>query len=176
MTEELSIQRAKEGDRFAQKALFDQYKVKWYMTCMRYMGNKADADDAIQNGMIKIFTKISQFDPQLGNFNAWTSRIMVNECIMLLRKHQSKRTVENLDAVTNFYDYSETPIDRLSKEEVMKLVQNLPDGYRMVFNMYVIEGFSHKEIAKQLNISEGTSKSQLFKARRMLKEAIEVMI
>lgn len=176
MTEQEAIKGAQKGDSRSQRVLYDAYKVKWYMICMRYMTNKSDADDALQNGMINIFSKINLFNSELGNFGSWSSRVMVNDCIMLIRKSKVNLLTDDISENHTLYDESETPIETISRKEMMELIRNLPAGYRTVFNMYVIEGYSHKEIAEHLSISEGTSKSQLFKARKLLKEALEVMI
>lgn len=176
MTELEAINGAKKGDYKSQRFLYDKYKTKWYMICMRYMSYKADADDALQNGMINVFSKIDQFNPELGYFSSWSSRILVNDCIMLIRKKKKALLTDDITDNHVIFDERETAVEALSRKEMMALVQKLPDGYRTVFNMYVIEGYSHKEIADKLKISEGTSKSQLFKARKLLKETLEVII
>ena len=176
MTELEAIAGAKKGDRISQKWLYDQYKSRWYTISMRYMGNGQDAEDALQNGLINIFSKLDQFDSSLGYFSSWSSRIVVNDCIMLLRKNKKMNLVDDISNQFDLFDSTEDALGMLSRKEVMNLVQRLPDGYRTVFNMYVVEGFGHKEIAETLNISEGTSKSQLFKARKLLKDALEVLI
>jgi len=127
----------------------------------------------LQNGLINIYTKINQFNSERGNFKSWSSRIIVNDCLMFLRKNSFKS--EDLNDHHGIFDKSETSLDILSAEELTKLIQQLPDGYRAVFNLYILEGYNHKEIAEKLNISEGTSKSQLFKAKKLLREKLETL-
>ena len=167
---------AKRGDYAAQRDLYTQYRTKWFMTCMRYLPNRADAEDALQNGLVHIFSKLDQYNPDLGEFGGWTSRILTNECIQIIRKNQKHMITQELSNDLPVFYPEESGHDKISREDIMKIIQKLPTGYRIIFNMYVFEGYSHKEIAEQLNISEGTSKSQLFKARKMLQEALEVII
>jgi RNA polymerase sigma factor (sigma-70 family) len=176
LSEKNAISGAKKGDYTSQRYLYEQYRTKWFMICMRYLPNKADAEDALQNGLIQIFSKLHQYDPDLGEFGGWTSRIVSNECIQIIRKNQKDMITQELSRDLPVFYPEESAHDKISREDIMKIIQKLPAGYRIIFNMYVFEGYSHKEIADQLNISEGTSKSQLFKARKMLQEALEVII
>lgn len=176
MSEEQIIHGVKQGDRDAQTALFTQYRSHWYMICLRYNKDANDALDALQNGLIKIYTKMHMFDLSKGSFKAWSSQVIVNENLMFLRKRTQSFKVEDISEINQIEQEGETPIDMLSAEELTKLVQLLPDGYRVVFNMYVMEGYSHAEIAEELGISSGTSKSQLFKARKLLQQRLEVLI
>jgi RNA polymerase sigma factor (sigma-70 family) len=171
-----AISMAKKGDYAAQRYLYDQYRTKWFMICMRYLTNRADAEDAFQNGLVHIFLKLDQFNHELGEFGGWTSRILANECIQLIRKNQKNTITQELKNDLPIYYPEENGLEKLSREDIMRIIQKLPAGYRIIFNMYVFEGYSHKEIAGHLKISEGTSKSQLFKARKMLQEALEVII
>jgi len=176
LSEKDAISGAKKGDYTSQRYLYEVYRTKWFMTCMRYLPNKADAEDALQNGLVQIFSKLDQFNPGLGEFGGWTSRIMTNECILIIRKNQKKMVTQELSNDLPVFYREESALDKISREDILKIIQKLPTGYRIIFNMYVFEGYSHKEIAEQLEISEGTSKSQLFKARKMLQEALEVII
>jgi len=126
--------------------------------------------------LVKIFTKIVDFDPKKGALKSWTARIVVNESLMLLRKRKAEFSQGEFHEELEIHDESETALERLSAKELTHLVMKLPDGYRTVFNMYVIEGYNHSEIAQILNISLGSSKSQLFKARKWLQARLEVMI
>ena len=171
-----AIELSKKGHPIAQRHIYDAFKVKWYMICMRYMKNKEDADDALQNGMVNIFSKMHLFNSELGDFGAWSARIMVNDCIMLLRKRQKDFNISDLDSAIHLQEVEETPYDKFGTKEILHLVSKLPDGYRTIFNLYAVEGYTHREIAETLGISEGTSKSQLFKARKILQEALEVLI
>lgn len=169
------LKKARKGDSLAQRHLYDLFRTKWYMICMRYMSHKSDADDAFQNGLINIFSKIEQYDDSKGEFGAWSCRIIVNDCIMLLRKKGKLHKTEEISENHIIFDSQEDVVDKLSRKDIMNLINKLPEGYKTVFNLYVIEGFTHKEIAETLSINEGTSKSQLFKARKLLKEALEVI-
>lgn len=174
--EEKLITQCRKGDRKAQRDLYDMYKTKWFMICLRYVKKREDALDVLQNALIKVYSKMDTFDVNKGSFSSWTSRIMVNESIMFQRKYwrpeEAPELIDNMVVANN----EAGPIANLSAQELTKLIQKLPDGYRIVFNMHAIEGYTHKEIAKHLGVSEGTSKSQFFKAKRMLREQIEVII
>ena len=174
--EQEAIAMAKGGDYGAQRYLYDQYRTKWFMICLRYLPNRADAEDALQNGLVQIFSKLEKFNPELGEFGGWTSRIMTNECILILRKNKKNLITQELSNDLPVYYPEENGLEKISREDILRIIQKLPAGYRMIFNMYVFDGYSHKEIAEHLKISEGTSKSQLFKARKMLQEALEVII
>jgi len=176
LSENSAIAKAKRGDATAQRELYELYRTKWFMICLRYLPNRADAEDALQNGLINIFTKIGQFDAKLGEFGGWTSRIITNDCILLLRKNNKHLVVSEIEDNLPTTYREENAIDKISRKEIMSMIQKLPAGYRMIFNMYVFDGYTHKEIAQQLNISVGTSKSQLSKARKMLQQVVEVMI
>lgn len=173
--EKILIIQSQNGVATAQRKLYDMYKSKWFMICLRYVKKRDDALDVLQNALINIYSKMHMFNNERGSFGAWSSRIVVNESIMFQRKFwKPEETVTLNDEIYLTANTSE-PISNLTAEELTKMIQKLPDGYRVVFNMYAIEGFSHKEIAQILGISEGTSKSQLFKAKRLLKSQIEII-
>jgi len=173
MNDEKIINEVKKNNRKAQEQLYTKYKTFWFMICLRYHKNRADALDALQNALVNIFSKIHQFDEKKGSFNAWSSRIVVNENLMLLRKKVSSFDMESISDKFEVRDHGETPVDKLCAKELTLLIQELPEGYRAVFNLYVMEGKNHNEIATLLNISKGTSKSQLYKARKFLQRKIE---
>lgn len=161
----------KEGDKLAQKSLYDKYANKMMRTCLRYLNNEMEAEDAMIEGFMKVFLKINTFDYRgKGSLEGWIKRIMINESLMLLRKRKMDQV--ELDKVHNLSSGSETAESQLMEETIVKAIQQLPNGYRTVFNMYVIEGYSHKEIGTRLNISENTSKSQLSKARASLSKSL----
>jgi len=137
--------------------------------CMRYAASRTDAEDILQMGFVKMFQKITYFKNE-GSFEGWVRRIMVNTAIELYRKNVRLLHTVELEGVVEVDDAN--ALSQLAVKDLMQLVQNLPDGYRMVFNLYAIEGYSHKEIAEQLGISEGGSKSQLSRARNYLQEKI----
>ncbi len=170
MTEKELIARVKKQDRKAQKFLFEKYSPKMFGVCRRYIKNQEDAEDVLVEGLFKVMTKIDMYSGT-GNFEGWIRRIMVNECLMFLRKrHNFKMTVEvsNIDLKTNV-----TVEDDLAAQDILDLLELLPVGYRTVFNMYVLEGYKHKDIAEHLGISINTSKSQLLLARKRLQKLIK---
>ncbi len=170
------ISKAKKKDRSAQMDLYQHFKSYWYAICLRYNGNRFDADDCLQNGLINIFSKLDQFDVKRGDFKSWSAQVMVNDNLMFLRK--KKNNFEAFDTEMDVEDVSTISEESnvISSENLTKLIQALPDGYRTVFNLYVLEGYTHNEIASILEISIGTSKSQLSKARKLLQHQLEVVI
>lgn len=156
----------------AQKALFDIYAPKLYVVCLRYMKDQMRAQDVLQDTFVKIFAHIGNYKSE-GAFEGWLKKIAVNTCLDQLRKDKKLLTDVSLDDVSHkiaHYDYS---VEKLMADDLLKLVQALPDGYRTVFNLFAIEGYSHQEIASQLGISESTSKTQYLRARAYLKDRIE---
>ena len=170
------IKNAGKRNRKAQNQLYGQFGSLWYSICLRYQEKEEDAQDALQNALIKIYTKINQFDSAKGSFKSWSARIVVNENLMLLRKNKNIFTQSPEQLNYERPDRGISANDILSARELTKMIQSLPEGYRMVFNLHVIEGFSHEEIAEKLGISTGTSKSQLYKAKQQLKQKLEVLI
>ena len=176
MTEIEIISRVLKKERAAQVLLYKRYQTTWYMICLRYHRSKEDAQDVLQNALIKIFTKLEQFDTSKGNFKSWSSKVVINENLMFLRKKVSSFKVDAIDNLLFVPDQPESALDILSAEELTKMIQKLPPGYRTVFNLYIIEGFNHKEISKMLSIGIGTSKSQLSKARKLLQKQLEALL
>lgn len=170
------IKQVIRKNRKAQKELYQRYKYQWYGICVRYQKNDFDAADVLQNALVKIFTKIHSFDENKGDFQHWSNKIVVNENLMFLRKRKREMSIEPIETNYSIYDESETPIEKLSAMELTKLIRGLPDGYRTIFNLYVMDGLNHNEISELMNITVGTSKSQLYKARKLLQQKIEVMI
>ena len=170
------ISKCLRNNAQAQKALYDMYKVKWFMICLRYGNNKSEAEDMLQEGLISVFNNIKQFDAKKAEFLAWSNKVMVNAALQFLRKWKKWDFTHSTDDYENQIVYHEDVFDTLGAKELTQLVQKLPDGYRIVFNMYVIEGYKHKEIAEILNISENTSKSQLLKAKKMLRNQLETVL
>lgn len=154
-----------EGKASAQQALYDRMAGKMFGVCLRYMGDRMEAEDALVNGFVKVFGRLGQFGGQ-GSLEGWIRRIMVNECLMLLRQRRLK--LADLDQVYDQPTSWPDALDQLAADELMELVRLMPDGYRTVFNLYHVEGYAHDEIADMLGISAGTSKSQLSKARQWL--------
>jgi RNA polymerase sigma-70 factor (ECF subfamily) len=156
----------------AQKALFDIYAPKLYVVCLRYLKDQMRAQDVLQDTFVKIFANISNYKSE-GAFEGWLKRIAVNTCLDQLRKDKKLLTDISIEDVSYQLATQSTSAEKLMADDLLKLVQALPDGYRTVFNLFAIEGFSHQEIAQQLGISESTSKTQYLRARAYLKERIE---
>lgn len=138
--------------------------------CLRYARNRADAEDILQDGFVRLFQNIHQYKRE-GSFEGWMRRIFVNAS---LKKYQTKKWSMELTGVEHVEEGQTEPdiVSAISEQEIIKLINELPDGYKIVFNMYVIEGYSHKEIAESLGINEATSRTQLLKARKQLQQKI----
>lgn len=169
------MEGCKAGNRQMQELLYKQTASKMLAVCMRYAKDQMEAEDVLQMGYVKVFQKIYAYRGD-GSFEGWIRKIMVNTAIESYRKN-----LRMLNIVPIEFAYEQPSITKdsyddifnnLGMQDLMKLIQKLADGYRMVFNMYVIEGYSHKEIAETLGISEGTSKSQLSRARAILQQEI----
>jgi RNA polymerase sigma-70 factor (ECF subfamily) len=163
------IQRAAKNNREAQHVLYELHSPKMLSICRYYIKDVQQAEEVMLNGFFKVFKNIKSFKSN-GSFEGWVRRIMVREAISYLR---SKKKIEF--ATEDEYiehDYSNNIKTNIEVAEIQQLIDSLPEGYRMIFIMYAIEGYKHYEIAELLNISEGTSKSQLFKARQMLQKKI----
>lgn len=163
------IEGCKKRDKRCQELLYHKYKAALFGICLRYCKNREDAEDVLQEGYIKIFSNMETFR-QEGSFEGWLKRIMVNTALNHYKASLKFGFMQNYDDIKDFDNAETEPLyaAKYNSEELMRMVQNLPDGYRMVFNLYAIEGYSHKQIAAMLNISENTSKSQLSRARQTL--------
>ncbi|NIJ51031.1 RNA polymerase sigma factor [Dyadobacter arcticus] len=159
-----------KGDPKAQRQVYDKYSARMLGLCFRYICDEMAAEDVMVEGFLKVFGKIGQFNSE-GSFEGWIRRIMVNEALGYLRKQ--KRILEDTlsDEANNIPDYIQAD-QNLDTEELLKLIETLPTGYRTVFNLYAIEGYAHIEIAEMLGISESTSKSQLHRARTLLQRMV----
>jgi len=146
------------------------------MLCLRYGKNNYEADDIFQEGLIRVYKDLHQFDETRSAFETWSSRLMSHAALRYLKKNSWHQTISNIDDASECSEENETIYDQLAAKELTTLIQQLPIGYRIVFNMYVLEGYGHKDIAKELGITEGTSKSQLFKAKKMLRQKIEFQL
>lgn len=164
------VKRCKKDDRVAQNILYKKYAPLFFSICMRYIKSNTIAEDILVQAFYRIFNSIGDFKNE-GSFEGWMKRIVVNECLMELRRSKNFSMTLSIDEL-------DVPIevewqDKLHYEELLNLLDQLPDGYRTVFNLYVIEGYKHKEIAEQLGISINTSKSQLILARRKLQSILK---
>lgn len=172
MTEQKAIEGCKKQDRISQKYLFDAYSDAMLMVCMRYVKNLPDAEELMLNGFYNFFKTIDRFAyGGQGAISAWLKKIMVNECLMFLRK-KDRLIVTDEEAAAEI-TADGWSVEDMNASEIFKLLMTLPAGYRTVFNLFAIEGYSHREIADMLGITEGTSKSQLNKAKAMMQKLVK---
>ena len=162
------IELAVENNRHAQHQIYSKFSPKMLSVCRQYIKDLHQAEDVMITAFMKVFTNLKNFEHK-GNFEGWIRRIMINECISYIRVHKKVTFIEEENYVEERYNNIES---QFSVEDIQLLIDNLPDGYKMVFNLYCIEGFKHQEIAAILGINEGTSKSQLSHARKMLQDTI----
>ncbi len=165
------IKKCLKNKRIAQKRLYDLFSAKMYGICMRYAKNHHDAQDILQEGFIIVFSKLHTFNKK-GSFEGWIKRIMINAAAQKYREKFSHLSVESTD---NEMDDFKQPaeIDSFRIDELVEIIQKLPTQYRIVFNMYAVEGYSHKEISEALKISENTSRSNYSRARHILREKLQ---
>lgn len=172
MTEQKATEGCKKQDRISQKYLFDAYSDAMLMVCMRYVKNLPDAEELMLNGFYNFFKTIDRFAyGGQGAISAWLKKIMVNECLMFLRK-KDRLIVTDEEAAAEI-TADGWSVEDMNASEIFKLLMTLPAGYRTVFNLFAIEGYSHREIAGMLGITEGTSKSQLNKAKAMMQKLVK---
>ncbi len=171
MNEQVLIRECLQGKTHAQKALFDTYAGKVMGICIRYMKDRDEANDLLQESFIRIFNGLKNFRED-APLDAWIRRITVNTCLEFLRRHIELHKATDKELGDEEQHSFEGPAEALQVEDLMKMITSLPTGYRTIFNLFAIEGYTHKEIAEQLNISEGTSKSQYFRARQELQKII----
>jgi len=172
MTEKEVIRGCLQNDRKAQRALYDQYASRLYGVCLRYMKAKQDAEDAMTVAMHKILTKLDKYSGS-GSLYGWMKRVTVNECLMELRKRKLQFT--DIDDVAHRIDDDSRIEDSIYFDDLKALIDQLPPGYRTVINLYLIEGYKHREIAELLGISINTSKSQLILAKKKMREYIAAL-
>ena len=160
-----------EGKKDVQQQLYKRFAGTMFGVCLRYFDSREEAEDALQEGFIRVFTNLGTFRNE-GSLEGWIRRIIVNTALNQLRNNQKHQHHLDLDDVGNELSDESDLISRLSKEDMLRLLIELPPGYRMVFNLYEIEGYSHKEIAEMFTISVSTSKTQLLKARKVLQKKV----
>lgn len=166
-----TIESLRSKNPIAQKNIFEHYGSFLYRVAYRYVRDRMTAEDLVVDSFLKIFEGAANFRfDNLRSFEAWMKRIVINESLMLLRKQANFNLMPESEAIEVPVD--DNILDSISSDEIYQLIAELPDGYRTVFNLFAIEGYSHKEIAEQLNINEGTSKSQLNHARKLLQKKI----
>jgi RNA polymerase sigma factor (sigma-70 family) len=169
LTEKQLITGCLAGDALCQRHLFDQYAGRLMTVCLRYAADQMDAEDLLMEAFVKVYRYLHQYKFE-GSFEGWMRRIAVNTALKKLQKKKVLFEEANPERVTEAVDAN--AYTHLSEKEILDLVRRLPDGYRIIFNLFVIEGYSHEEIAGLLHIQPGTSRSQLVKARKLLQQLI----
>lgn len=166
LTEEELLEGCRKGKASSQRKLYDRLAPKMLGVCLRYVKDREEAEHVMIGGIVKVFEKMDQFKGD-GSFEGWVRRIIVNDCLMYIRKNRNMSLQTDIDEA---YDDPNLNVmeDKLDEKDLLKLINELPIGYRTVFNLYAIEGYNHAEIAEQLGINENTSKSQLSRARKWL--------
>ena len=166
------VQACLIGDQRAQRFFYDKYKVKMYGLCMRFSSSQTEAEDMLMEGFYKVFRDLKQFKNQCP-LEAWVRRVMVNSALMHLRKrHRDLTKAIGLEEIPGDIISKDDPMEQLNAEAIVHVIQKLPTGFRTVFNLFAIEGYSHREIGEQLSISESTSRSQYARAKSALRKMI----
>ena len=169
MLEKELIRRCKTGDRMAQKELYNRFAPKMLGVCRRYVKDLDAAEDVLVQAMYKVLTKLDKYSGN-GSFEGWVRKISVNESLMYLRKQKMEFIDElPIHEATDDWDI----LDKMQADDILGILNQLPDGYRTVFNLFVVEGYKHREIAEKLGVSINTSKSQLILAKKRLKNILE---
>ena len=166
------VDGCRRGDGSAQRRLYELFAPKMLAVCHRYARRSGDAEDMLQDAFVKVFQNIQRYDDR-GSLEGWIRRIVVNTAIDHLRKHKYQLQESEVNDAVHEEAHVEDALDQLETEFLFEVIQSLPDGYRMIFNLYAIEGFSHAEIGEQLGINESTSRSQYTRARGLLRKRIE---
>ena len=167
------IDECKKGNRLAQKELYDKYARKMMGVCLRYVSDRETARDLLQDGFVKVFTSLDTYTGS-GVFDAWIRKIFVNGALEYLRRGDVLREASDWDSIAEPVEsFSVSAVSELSAADLMKLIQELPAGFRAVFNLFAIEGYSHREIAEMMNITESTSRSQYTRARQLLQKRVK---
>ena len=171
LSEKVLIERCIKNDEQAQRLLYDKYAKKMVAVCFRYCGDYETARDLMHDAFIKLFRNIGSYTGE-GAFEAWMRKIVVNTSLEFLRKNDVLKYSLDIDDAVTVSDEQASVVEQLSEQEILKLIAELPHGFRTVFNLYAIEGYSHAEIAKMLNINEASSRSQFSRARVLLQKKI----
>lgn len=172
MDELTMVVECAKGNAKAQRMLFDKFAPKMLSVCARYMPEIEEAEDVLQDGFVKVFQKIGEFKME-GSLEGWIRRVMVNTALDALRKNKKTSTDVSIDDVSYKLPYDDVAFDDMDVAHLMRLIESMPEGYRIVFNLFAVEGYSHKEIADNLGITESTSKSQYSRARAFLRAQLE---
>jgi len=173
LTEESIIRGCLENDRKEQERLYRMFADEMYNVCLTYDQDRDAAKDIMQDAFLKVFKNIDQFN-RSGSLKGWVRRVVVNTALDSLRRRKGDNRLVDIEAVSEIQFQAETNASPLGAKEILVAVNRLPEGARLVFNLFALEGYSHREIAEKLNISEGTSKSQYSRARQLLQLWVEV--
>lgn len=171
LTEEQLVKECISGNAIAHKKFYDLFAKKMMGVCLRYSSNPDEAQDVLQDGFIKVFSKLPKFVNK-GSLEGWVRRIMVNTALDQYRKNKKFQKDVEIDAVSFKLEQRDFIIETINANDLLKIIQTIPKGYRVVFNLFAIEGYSHKEIAEQLGVTESTSKSQYSRAKKMLRKLL----
>ncbi|QJP35003.1 sigma-70 family RNA polymerase sigma factor [Nonlabens sp. Ci31] len=171
MNLEKIIKQCKKGDIKAQKELYDTYKDGLFVLCLKYSRNREEAEDNLQDSFMVIFTSIEKYKGK-GSFEGWMKRIVINKAITLFKRESNFNVLINED-ITKDIVIEKSLISAIPLQEILRAVQELPTRYKMVFNLYEMDNYTHKEVAQMLDITEGTSKSNLYRAKVILKESLQ---
>lgn len=170
------IAGCKAGESWAQKRIYDLHAPAMMSVCVRYVNDRETARDLLQDGFIKLFTKIDSYSGT-GSFAGWIRRIFVTTALEYLRQNDALKQSESIEDHSNYIENNDVGIlDKISADDLMACISRLSDGYRTIFNLYAIEGYSHTEIGNMLNIAEATSRSQFMRARRILQKNVQALI
>jgi RNA polymerase sigma-70 factor (ECF subfamily) len=170
------ISGCKEGKAWAQKEIFERYASVMLSVCVRYVADRETAKDLLQEGFIKLYTKIDTYSGT-GSFEGWIRRIFATTALEYLRQNDALNQSVSIEDYSNLIaDSNATILDKISADDLMECIAGLPDGYRTVFNLYAIEGYSHAEIGEMLAINESTSRSQFMRARNILQKKVQIII
>lgn len=172
MDEQTLIRDCLKGSPIAQRKLFEKFAPKMMSVCLRYMKDAQEAEDILQDGFIKVFQKLNAYE-NTGSLEGWIRRIIVNTALDQIRKNSKFGYTDDIDEVGYKIENNDFAFEELVAQDLMNMINQMPEGYKVVFNMFAIEGYSHKEIADLLGITESTSKSQYSRARAYLRERLE---
>ncbi len=173
MSDEFLVKGCLREEPRHQQTLYDKYKVEMFMLCLRYSKNRAEAEDFLQDGFMQVFRDLHQFDLEKGSLQGWVRKVILNKVLQQLRKKKLQFAPADVSDYANMLPVQgENILSMLSAKEITQLIQELPEGYKAVFNLYMVEGYSHQEIADTFSISVNTSKTQLHKARLALQQKI----
>ena len=171
MTDEQLVNECVSGKVSAQKTFYERFARKMMGVCLRYASSYEEAQDVLQDGFIKVFNNLDRYQNK-GSLEGWVRRIMVNTSLDAYRKNKKHQQDVGMDQVEYLVEDKSYIIEDIQADDLLKLVQSIPEGYRVVFNLYAIEGYSHKEIAERLGVTESTSKSQYSRAKKLLRQML----